>query len=235
MIPLRDDVPVRLVPVVTLSLIFLNLLVFAYQALLGIGPGAAERGALQAFVTEFGLIPCRLTEQCVHMGDRPSPALTIFTSMFLHAGIIHLLGNSLYLWIFGASVESALGRARFLTVYLASGVGGALVQVVASPDSSLPMLGASGAVSGALGAYLLLFPHARVHVLLLILPFARLAHIPALLVLGLWIVVQLVSGVLAARAVPEEGGVACFAHLGGFVAGMALLGLFRPRRRPRFA
>ncbi|HZO41660.1 MAG TPA: rhomboid family intramembrane serine protease [Methylomirabilota bacterium] len=229
MIPLKDDVPSSRVPYVTIGLIALNVLVFLYQASIGIGgdPRAAE-----AFAFEFGAVPCRITGACP--ADFPSPYVTIFTSMFLHGGLLHVGGNMLYLWIFGDNVEDTLGHVRFIALYLAAGVVAALTQIAVAPRSPVPMIGASGAVSGVLGAYIMLFPFAGVHMLILIGFFARIMRWPALVVLGLWILVQFVSGILtfssSAWGGGEAGGTAWFAHIGGFLAGMALLFLMRPRR-----
>ena len=238
MFPLKDDVPGRTTPFITVGLIALNVLVFLYQLSLGIeGPRAGH--AARELIMEFGLMPCRLTGHCADgLPGLPAPWLTIFTSMFLHGGIFHVGGNMLYLWIFGDNVEDTLGHGRFLVFYLLSGVAAALVQTMVSPASAIPMVGASGAVSGVLGAYLLLFPHARVLTLLILGFFFRMVHIPAVVVLGFWIVVQLVNGFLtvATSVVGGEatgGGVAWFAHIGGVVAGMALLFVLRPRRDPR--
>jgi membrane associated rhomboid family serine protease len=231
MIPLKDDVPSATVPYVTIGLIGLNVLVFLYQASIGMGgdPRAAE-----AVVFEFGATPCRLTGACPVPGDFPSPIATIFTSMFLHGGLLHVGGNMLYLWIFGDNVEDTLGHARYLALYVVAGVAAALTQIAASPRSSVPMIGASGAVSGVLGAYILLFPFAGVHMLVVFGFFARVVRWPALVVLGLWIIVQALSGILTFSAAAwgggEAGGTAWFAHIGGFLAGMALL--FLMRRRP---
>src|SRR5437879_8030086 len=197
MIPLKDDVPSATVPYVTIGLIGLNVLVFLYQASIGIGgdPRAAE-----AFVFEFGATPCRLTGACPVPGDFPSPIATIFTSMFLHGGLCHVGGNMLYLWIFGNNVEDTLGHGRFLLFYLASGVAAAFAQTLVHPGSAVPMIGASGAVSGVLGAYLFLFPYARVHVLLIFGFFIRPVHVPAIIVLGFWIVVQCLNGLTPVSA-----------------------------------
>jgi membrane associated rhomboid family serine protease len=242
MIPLKDDVPSRSLPFVTVTLIGLNVLVFLYQFSLGVdarGPGA---GAAEAFVVEFGVIPCRLTQSCpVTLGriadDFPHPWFTIFTSMFLHGGLLHVGGNMLYLWIFGDNVEDTLGHGRFLAFYLVSGVAAAVGQTLVSPTSTIPMIGASGAVSGVLGAYLLLFPHATILTLFTFGFFIRFVHVPALLVLGFWIVLQLLNGYLTVSAQAmgrgESGGVAWFAHIGGFLAGMLILFLFRPRQNRR--
>jgi membrane associated rhomboid family serine protease len=236
-IPLKDDVPSHSTPVVTVSLILLNVLAFLYQASLGLEAGGGPARAAQAFVVEFGLIPCRLTGQCVAPGDFPHPVVTIFTSMFLHGGLFHIAGNMLYLWIFGNNVEDTLGHGRFLLFYLLAGVAAAVGQTMMGPGSTIPMIGASGAVSGVLGAYLFLFPHATVLTLITFGFFIRFVHVPAMIVLGLWIVVQLLSGYVTFSAQAsgrgEAGGVAWFAHIGGFVAGIALLFLMRPRRTAR--
>jgi membrane associated rhomboid family serine protease len=236
-IPLKDDVPSRSVPVVTILLIALNFVAYVYQFSLGLTPDATGRDASEAFVFEFGATPCRLTGTC-DRGDFPSPYVTVFTSMFLHGSPLHVAGNMLYLWIFGDNVEDALGHARFLLFYLLAGAAAAVAQTVTSPTSAIPMIGASGAVSGVLGAYLLLFPYATILTMVIFGFFIRTVHIPAVIVLGFWIVLQLVNGWLTVSASAmgrgETGGVAWFAHIGGFLAGMVLLLLFRPRtsRRP---
>jgi len=228
MLPLKDDVPIHSTPVVTVGLIVINVLVFFYQFSLGAGAGTGK--AAEEFIREFGLVPCRLTGSCAVVLDLPSPMLTIFTSMFMHGGLFHIGGNMLYLWIFGNNIEDTLGHGRFLIFYLACGIAAALGQTVISPASTVPMVGASGAVSGVLGAYLLLFPHASVVTLMIFGIFVRLVRIPALIVLGFWIVVQLVNGFLTVSlGKGEGGGVAWFAHIGGFVAGLILLLLLRPR------
>jgi membrane associated rhomboid family serine protease len=228
MIPLKDDVVSRSVPFVTVLLIAINVIAFLYQVSLDAGGTSTERAAT-AFVFEFGAVPCRITGSCP-AADSPPPLVTVFTSMFLHGGFLHIAGNMLYLWIFGDNVEDVLGHARFLGFYLLSGVGAAVAQVMANPQSHVPMVGASGAISGVLGAYLVLFPRARVLTLLTFGFFFRFIYIPALIVLGLWIVMQLAMGFLAyGSATGEQGGVAWFAHVGGFVAGVILLFLLRPR------
>jgi membrane associated rhomboid family serine protease len=192
-------------------------------------------------VFEFGFVPCRLGDVCpaslsTALAAAPAPWLTIFTSMFVHGGLFHVAGNMLYLWIFGNNVEDAMGKLRFLVFYLLCGVAAALAQYVADPASRVPMVGASGAISGALGAYLVLFPGARVWTLVVFGFFWRLVPVPALIVLGFWIVVQVLNGLLTfgqAFGGGEGGGVAFLAHVGGFVAGMALVFVFR--RQPRIA
>jgi rhomboid family protein len=237
MIPLKDDVASRSAPIVTIVLIALNVAAYVYQISLGLSVDASGRDAAEAFVFEFGATPCRLTATC-DRGDFPSPYVTIFTSMFLHGSPLHVGGNMLYLWIFGDNVEDILGHGRFLLFYLLSGVAAAVAQTVTSPTSAVPMIGASGAVSGVLGAYLLLFPYATILTMVIFGFFVRTVHIPALIVLGFWIVLQLINGWITVSASAmgrgETGGVAWFAHIGGFLAGMVLLLLFRPRtsRRP---
>jgi len=231
MIPLKDDVPSSGFPFVTIGLIVLNVLVFLYQASIGMG---SERAA-EAFIMEFGAVPCRVTGACAVPGDFPPPIATIFTSMFMHGGLFHVAGNMLYLWIFGDNVEDPLGHGRFLLFYLLSGVAAAAAQIVMNPDSRVPMVGASGAVSGVLGAYLILFPYARVLVLLIFGFFFRIVRWPASIVLGFWIVVQFLNGLItvSVAAGGAAGGTAWFAHIGGFLAGIVLLFLMRPRRTGR--
>jgi len=228
-IPLKDDIPSRSVPVVTLAVVGLNVVAFVYQLSLQMGVDPGSQRAAEEFIREFGVMPCRLTGQCRVPDEGPSPVMTIFTSMFLHGGLLHLGGNMLYLWIFGNNVEDTLGHARFLALYLASGVAAAGAQVLINPASGVPMVGASGAVSGVLGAYFLLFPYATVLTLVTFGFFWRFIHLPAMIVLGLWIVLQLVSGYLSLSGAGEGGGVAFFAHIGGFLAGMGLLFVLRPR------
>jgi membrane associated rhomboid family serine protease len=232
MFPLKDDLPSRAAPIVTVSIITLNVLIFLYQLSLQLGislevdnpPHAAETA--QAFILEFGLIPCRIMELCPYPDDVAPPWVTVLSSMFLHGGIFHMAGNMLYLWIFGNNVEDTVGHTRFAIFYLLSGVAAAATQVFMNPASEVPMIGASGAVSGVLGAYLLLFPHANVLTLVIFGFFWRLVSIPAVVVLGFWIVVQILNGL---GSFGTAGGVAWFAHIGGFFAGMLLLMLLRPR------
>jgi rhomboid family protein len=226
MIPLRDDIPSRATPVVNISLIVGCTLVFLWQLSL------SQQG-FQAAVYGLGVVPATLLGDVRLPRDLYviPPAATVLTSMFLHGGLLHLLGNMLYLWIFGDNVEDAMGRARYLAFYLCCGVVAALAQSLPDPDSTVPMIGASGAISGVLGAYLLLYPHARVLVLIPLGLFSQVVHLPAVLVLGLWFVMQLLSSLLAA---PGAGGVAFGAHVGGFVAGMLLVSVFKRRRFPMF-
>jgi membrane associated rhomboid family serine protease len=229
--PLKDDNPSNTAPIVTVALIVLNALVYLYQMSLAVG-GPEGVQAFQAFIEEFGLVPCRLTGACRVGAELPLPMLTIFTSMFMHGGLFHIGGNMLYLWIFGNNVEDTLGHTRYLVFYLLAGVAAALAQTVVGPSSSVPMVGASGAISGVLGAYLLLFPGAHVTTLIILGFFFRVVQVPAMVVLGFWIVLQVLNGL---GSFGTSGGVAFFAHIGGFVAGMGLLYVFRPRARSRTA
>ena len=217
MIPLRDINPTRRFPWITIGLIVVNVLVFVFELLL------PSEGMLDSFAYTWGLIPAEL------MRLNPLAVLTVFTSMFIHGGFMHLASNMLYLWIFGDNIEQALGSFRFVVFYLLCGIGAALGQVLVSPSSTVPMIGASGAISGVLGAYLLLFPRAEVETLVLLGYFARLIRLPAVVVLGMWILLQLFSGVLS-LGMDATGGVAFFAHIGGFVAGLVFVLLLRRRR-----
>ena len=217
-LPRSDDTPVRRPPVVTFALIGLCIGAFLWQ--LG---QSDERVALT-----YGMIPAVLfgyAHRAPSIDVIPAWA-TLFTSMFLHGGWWHLAGNMLFLWIFGNNVEDVLGRARFLLLYLACGLAAAMAQALPDPASQLPMVGASGAIAGILGAYMLLYPWANVHCMIWIVIFFRIVTVPAWIVLGLWFGMQLLSGLASSAGEP---GVAFWAHVGGFVAGLVLIALLRPR------
>jgi membrane associated rhomboid family serine protease len=221
-LPLKDDNPTRAFSFVTVGLILVNGLVFYHQITLNFA-------ASQRFVFQWGAIPYQITHGEVLYGKSfAPPILTLFSSMFLHGGFLHLIGNMLYLWIFGNNIEDTLGHLRFLLFYLIAGLCAALTQVFSDPQSTTPMIGASGAVAGVLGAYLLLFPRARVLTLMFIFIFIRLIRVPALIVLGVWFLIQIlsVSGGM-------EGSVAFFAHIGGFLAGLILIKAFQPQKTRR--
>ena len=220
MIPLKDDNPTSSVPFVTFSLLAVNILVSLYQ--LGL-----PESSYSALIYQMGVIPDEVTTGVRFAPDFPVP-LTLFTSMFLHGGLLHLAGNMLYLWIFGNNVEDATGHFRFFVFYLVCGLGAAAAQIAVNPRSEVPMIGASGAIAGVLGAYMLMFPRARVLTLIPIFIFIRLVYLPAIVVLGLWFLYQIL---LSSSAQRSGGGVAFFAHIGGFVCGMVLIWFFR-RRRP---
>ena len=226
MIPLRDDNPSVHPPVVAISFIIICVLVFLWQFSLGTEGG-------QRAIYALGVIPAVLLGG-QHLPPELAvvpPAATILTSMFMHGGWMHLIGNMLYLWIFGDNVEDSMGHGRFVVFYVLCGVAAALAQAIPEPGSTIPMVGASGAISGVLGAYLLLYPHARV---LVAVPLGIILHtvrLPAGVVLLLWFGLQLLSNMFAQ---PGQGGVAFRAHIGGFVAGMLLIPLFKRRGVPLF-
>ncbi len=228
MIPLHDDNPTDTKPVVTVSLIGACIVVFLWQLSLG------GNGGQQA-VYALGFIPALLFEGRELSPDIAllPPSATFITSMFLHGGWMHLIGNMLYLWIFGNNIEDAMGHGRFIVFYGICGIAAALAQGFQDTSSVIPMIGASGAISGVLGAYLLLYPKAKVLVLVPLGIIITTLRLPALYVLGFWFVLQFLSGAVAASAESGGGGVAWWAHIGGFVAGMALVYPFR--RQPRAA
>ena len=179
MIPISDDVPSRTLPFVTIGLITANVLVFLYQASLGISPDPHAAGVVEAFVTEFGAIPCRLSGNCSVADAFPHPFVTIFTAMFLHGGLFHVGGNMLYLWIFGNNVEDTLGKTRYLLFYLLCGVAAATAHIFSSPNSQIPTVGASGAVAGLMGGYLILFPQARILAIVPLVIFSTITEVSA--------------------------------------------------------
>jgi len=225
MIPLKDDNPTSIQPVITLSIIGLCALVFLWQ--LSLSPEAGR-----AAVYALGFIPAVLSgsaELPPQLVWVPS-SLTVFTSMFLHGGFLHLAGNMLYLWIFADNVEDSMGHGRFILFYALCGVAAALAQAAPELGSTIPMIGASGAVSGILGAYVLLYPHARILVVVPLVVILYTLRLRAIVVLGIWFAIQLMSS-LAAPAV--GGGVAFRAHLGGFIAGVLFIRLFAKRQPAR--
>jgi membrane associated rhomboid family serine protease len=219
-IPLRDTIPSRTFPFVTIALIVANIAVFVHQ--LGLG---YEHG--EAFVAIFGAVPAQITGAVPHAAPAVAPGLTIVTSMFLHGGVLHLAGNMLFLWIFGNNVEDATGHLRFAAFYLLCGAAAALTHIVSHPASNVPMVGASGAISGVLAAYFLLYPRARIITLIWLGFFATTVQIPAFVFLGLWFLIQSFSW--AAGEGGSGGGVAVAAHVGGFLAGLLLVVPFKQR------
>ncbi|MGQ0811006.1 MAG: rhomboid family intramembrane serine protease [Nitrospiraceae bacterium] len=220
MIPLHDDNPTETVPFFTVAFIATCVLVFFYQVSLPAEPG-------EAFVFQYGAIPAAVFGHAAlppEFANIP-PFATLFTSMFLHGGWMHLIGNMLYLWIFGNNIEDVMGHVKFVIFYALCGIIAALSHAVTDPASTIPMVGASGAISGVLGAYLLLFPRAHVLVFIPLGLASRTMYVPAGLVLGLWFVMQVLSGGM--NLGNQGAGVAFFAHIGGFVAGIALIGLFK--------
>ena len=218
MIPLRDEIRTRTVPIVNYLLIAANIFVFVIQWMAGTNQ--------DALVYEYALIPSQFTRS-LSVGD----VTDIFTSMFMHAGLAHIAGNMLYLWIFGDNVEDSMGKFKYLVFYLVGGLVASLTHIFTNPTSAIPTVGASGAIAAVLGAYLVLFPTARVLTFIPLGFFLHLTLVPASIVLGLWFVLQIFSGVLSFGG-PDVGGVAFWAHVGGFVSGVVLGKLFASRRRP---
>jgi membrane associated rhomboid family serine protease len=220
-IPLRDANPTRRTPIVTFSLIAACFAVFAVELSVSGGGG---QPALDRFFIAWGVVPARVTA-AIDAGDWLSAAMRgVITHQFLHAGWLHLLGNMLFLWIFGNNIEDRLGRLPFLLFYLAGGVFAAIAQTLVDPTSAIPLVGASGAIAATLGAYLVLYPGARILSLVFLGFFYQLLEVPAVIMLGFWFLLQLVDGVASLGGTSAQGGVAFFAHIGGFVCG-ALVGV----------
>jgi membrane associated rhomboid family serine protease len=233
LIPLRDDNPTLLTPVITIALIAVNVLVWLYFQGAGMTPDV-----LADSVCRFGTIPAELTGHTAGYGgvqlapDMPPCEFgglrwsSLITSMFMHGGWLHLIGNMWFLWLFGNNVEDSMGHLRFLLFYMLTGLAGAGAHVLTAGDSLVPTVGASGAISGVMGAYLVLYPRIKIETLFILFIFIRIIPIPAWFVLGEWFAVQLLSGTLAPGV---GGGVAFWAHVGGFVAGAVLVKLFENR------
>jgi len=219
-LPLADHNPRRTTPVVNYLLIAANILVFLWEM--------SKGRYLERALFEVAFIPARFWYAPFH----PLNIMTMFVSMFLHGGLLHLGGNMLYLWIFGDNIEDRLGHVKYVVFYLASGVIATLAHAIASPASRVPSVGASGAIAGVLGAYLILFPRARVTTLIPIFMFITVRQVPAIFLLGFWFVLQLFTGAATLGGRNDVGGVAYFAHVGGFVAGMLLI-MLMGGRRPR--
>lgn len=219
MFPFKDNIPTERFPVVTILLIAVNVAVFIYE--LSLGP------AVDGFITSYGMTPYEITQGAtVHpKGGIPAYA-TLITSMFLHAGWLHIIGNMLFLWIFGNNVEDSMGRFRFVLFYLMCGLVAGFAQIAIEPQSTIPNVGASGAIAGVLGGYLLLFPRARVTTLVFLGIFITVIELPAVVVLLFWFVIQVFSGTATLYGESAGGGVAYFAHIGGFVAGLLTIKLF---------
>jgi membrane associated rhomboid family serine protease len=211
MIPLRDTIPSSRFPLVTLGIIGVNVLVFLLE--INLGPVG-----LESFFQTWGIVPLRFTHPRFQSGGN---YITLLSSMFMHGGWMHIIGNMWSLWIFGDNVEDRMGRGGFLLFYLLSGLAAGAVHIVTNPGSTVPTVGASGAIAGVMGAYLLLFPHSSVVTMVPIFFFLQVVEVPAILFLGFWFLSQLFSGTLAlAVAGTQAGGVAWWAHIGGFVVGV---------------
>jgi membrane associated rhomboid family serine protease len=233
-IPLRDANPTRRTPVITIGLVVACLVVFAWELGLQVSGGD---DALGAFVTTWGVVPADLTAAWSSGAVLTAETATLITSQFLHGGWLHLLGNLLFLWIFSNNIEDDLGRLAFLLFYLGGGAVAALTQVAIDPASTAPMIGASGAIAAVLGGYIVLYPRARITSLVFLGFFYQLIDVPAVVVLGFWFVLQLIDGLASLGFAGADGGVAFFAHIGGFLAGVVaarlLLALRRRRRGTR--
>ncbi len=249
MFPLKDNIPPRRFPVLTVALILANVAMFLFfqGAPLGFGGSSFDEGR----VIEYGAIPYEVShpgEQCIPRGqalacgpeqqaeravgqDLAPTWLTVLTSMFMHGGLLHIAGNMLFLWIFGNNIEDSMGRVRFLLFYLLGGVAALAAQTVYSPDAAVPTIGASGAVAAVLGGYALLYPRARVITVIFIIFFFQFIELPAMVVLGLWFLLQLFYGAAEAAQPVAGGGVAYWAHIGGFVFGLLLIKLFANRAK----
>lgn len=233
MFPLRDENPTELTPYFTVAIIAANVLVWVYVQ----GAGLSE-AVLYDSICRYGVIPAELTGRTQgYLGVQIAPGVhcrfgglswsTVLTSMFLHGGWVHLIGNMWFLWVFGNNIEDSTGHLRFLVFYLLAGVVASLAHVWVAPGSPVPTIGASGAVSGVMGAYLILYPRVRVQTLFIVLIFIRILPVPAWVVLGQWFVLQFLYGMAEPAA---AGGVAFWAHIGGFVTGVALIKLFENRK-----
>jgi membrane associated rhomboid family serine protease len=235
LIPLKDMLPTRRFPAVTVTLIVANAAVFLYQVLLG-----REGGQ---FLAAYAMTPYEITHGSdlvgavsqhgfQHVAGPSFVQLTLLTSMFMHGGFLHIAGNMLYLWIFGNNVEDALGRGRFIVFYLLSGMAAHAAQIASAPDSVVPTVGASGAIAGVLAGYLVLFPRTRVLTLVFLGYFIRVLQVPAYVLLLFWILLQAFQGFVSLGVgSPAGGGVAWFEHIGGFAAGLILIKVLAPRSR----
>ncbi len=224
MFPLRDNIPARTYPFVNVALIVVNSLVFLYEVSLG--------PHLQEFILTYGMVPAKILwisqHQPWNLVERFGP---FFTSMFLHGGWFHLIGNMWFLWIFGDNVEDRLGHGRYLVFYILSGLAAGWIHYMTNMTSGVPTVGASGAIAGVMGGYFLLYPHARVLTLIFIFIFVDIVEVPAFFFLGLWFLMQLFEGTFSLAAVDTmSGGVAWWAHIGGFAAGAGMVHLFKKRK-----
>jgi membrane associated rhomboid family serine protease len=245
--PLKDNIPTERFPVVTVALIALNVLAYFFfqHGTLAFGDPTDQEYLQNLF--DYAWIPIEISEgvQCVpdqafqqvqcaqDVTDQPPVYLTVFTAMFMHGGLLHLGGNMLFLWIFGNNVEDSMGRLKFIVFYLLAGIAATALQTAIDTNSAVPNIGASGAVAGVLGGYLLLFPRARVITVIFIIFFFTILELPALLILGFWFVQQVLFGYFGLNSGGEGGGVAYFAHIGGFAFGLLAIKLFASERRRR--
>jgi rhomboid family protein len=227
MIPFRDNIPSRTFPIVTLLIIAANVLAFFYELSLG--------RYLDPFLMQYGVVPTAVFAWPQSGVPLSAVLLPFFTSMFLHGGWLHLIGNMWYLWIFGDNIEDRLGHFTYLVFYLLCGLGAGIVHTFLNSQVGVPSIGASGAIAGVLGAYLVSYPGARVLTLLPIFVFWQIIEIPAIIVLGLWFLLQFAYGAASlAASTASAGGVAWWAHVGGFIVGMIMVNFFPRKDRPRY-
>jgi rhomboid family protein len=237
--PIKDNIPTLRFPVVTVTLIALNVFAYFFWQRGGITLGDPTSHHYFCNLYDHAEIPYEVTHPGEQVGAEGCAAptaptwLTVFTSMFMHGGLLHLGGNMLFLWIFGNNVEDSMGPVKFTIFYLLGGLAATALQVAIRPDSVVPNIGASGAIAGVLGGYLILFPHARVITVIFIIFFFTIVELPALLILGLWFVQQIVFGALDLNSGGAGGGVAYFAHVGGFAFGLLAIKLFADDRKRR--
>jgi membrane associated rhomboid family serine protease len=227
MIPYSDpSEPGRIFPYVNILLIVVNFLVFFYELSLE----AQGTSVFNKFVVDYSLVPCEYTAHCTPYPGTPNPFwITLFSSMFMHGGWLHILGNMLFLWVFGDNIENSMGHLRYLIFYLLCGLGASALEIATAVNSGTPGLGASGAIAGVLGAYLMLYPGSSIGTLLTVFIIPIPVHLPAWILIGFWFLMQFVSGVgeLSSKAAQATGGVAYWAHVGGFITGSVLIWLFR--------
>lgn len=214
MIPIADESPRRYVPVINYIIIIINFVVYFYQPI--------DLEGQKLFFSSFGLVPSSVT----HADGNFVIYTTVLSSMFIHGDLMHILGNMLYLWIFGDNIEYVLGHLRYLVFYLVVGISAALMQIIFFPESHIPMIGASGAISGVLGAYLIKFPRNKVSILFFFFIIIKVIKVPAVLAISLWVLFQLYNIYFTGPDKMSEGGVAWFAHIGGFLSGFILIKLF---------
>jgi membrane associated rhomboid family serine protease len=237
--PLRDNIPTDRFPVVTVALIIANVLVYFFWQKGGLSLGSPDSTAYLCNLYEYGVIPREITDPDFELQAQgcqtfeASPWLTLFTSMFMHGGLLHLGGNMLFLWIFGNNVEDSMGPIKFIVFYVLGGLAADAAQILVDTSSTIPTIGASGAVAGVLGGYLLLFPRARVVTVVFIIFFFTILELPALLFLVIWIGQQFLFGYFDLVGTSGDGGVAYFAHIGGFVFGLLLIRAFASEKRHR--
>jgi len=237
--PLKDNIPTLRFPFVTVALIAVNVIAYFFWQQGGLSLGSPTSEHYLCNLVDYAQIPFEITHPGEQVAAQGCPAptaptwLTLFTSMFMHGGLLHLGGNMLFLWIFGNNVEDSMGRPKFLVFYLISGLAATALQVAIHPNATVPSIGASGAIAGVLGGYLLLFPRARVITLIFIVFFVTIVELPAVWILGFWFVQQVLFGYFDLGSAGAGGGVAYFAHIGGFIFGLLTIRLFADARKQR--